>query len=202
MASGRGTSTVERTMREYDEARNDLRMAEPALALLEDEQAKKRLSRLSSPSLGSLELIKPEGYNRVMTTQVNGCATKMIREVKVEQCTRLLNRYDVDLMTYAEHGLNMARLPPSQTFDSFFDAEIDLRSTTGHNSFENPESTNQQGGTGIMAIGELIQYYRHPSNDFRKLGRWSLCIIEGNPQHRTRVVSAYCVGRSKAKGHS
>ena len=68
-------------------------------------------------------------------------------------------------MTYAEHGLNMARLPPSQTFDSFFDAEIDLRSTTGHNSFENPESTHQQGGTGIMAIGKLIQYYRHPSND-------------------------------------
>ena len=29
-------------------------------------------------------------------------------------------------MTYVKHGLNMVRLPPSQTFDSSFDAEIDL----------------------------------------------------------------------------
>ena len=104
-------------------------------------------------------------------------------------------------MTVVEHGLNMGRLPPSKTFDSFFDAEIELRSTTSHNTFENPESNHQQGGTGIMAIGELLQYYRVPSNDFRNLGRWSSCIIEGSPQHRTRVVSAYCVGKSTAKGH-
>ena len=200
MKGGLVSRSVERTMREYDEAREDLRSAEPALALLEEEQVKKRLARFSSPSLGSLEFNKPEGYNRMMVTQLNGCATRMIREVKVEQCTQLLNRYDIDLMTHAEHGLNMARLPPSKTFDSFFDAEIDLRSTTSHNSFENPESTHQQGGTGIMAIGELIQYYRHPSNDFRNLGRWSSCIIEGNPQHRTRVVSAYCVGKNKPRG--
>ena len=164
MRGGQGQRSIERTVQEYDEAREDLRNAEPALALLEEEQVRKRLPRFAGPSLGSLELCKPEGHHQVMVTQLNGCATWLVREVKVEQCTRLLNRYDVDLMTYAEHELNMARLPPSKTFNSFFNAEIDLRSTTGHNSFENPESTHQQGGTGIMAVGELIQYYGSPAN--------------------------------------
>ena len=75
----------------------------------------------------------------------------------MEQCTRLINRYDIDVMTFAEHGLNMGQFPPSQTFDSFFQTEIELRSTTGHNSFENPESRHQQGGTGIMAVGEMLE---------------------------------------------
>ncbi len=48
---------------------------------------------------------------------------------------RLLNRYNVDLMTYAEHGLNMARLPLSKTFDSLFDYRDRF---AFHNSFENP----------------------------------------------------------------
>ena len=93
-------------------------------------------------------------------------ATRIVREVKVEQCTRLINRYDVAVMTFAEHGLNMGQCPPSQTFDSFFQTEIELRSTTGHNSFENPESRHQQGETGIMAVGEMLEYYKPSNNDF------------------------------------
>ena len=109
------------------------------MVLLEEEQVKKHLPCFAGPSLGTTESCKLKGYNRMVATQLNGCATRMVREVKVKQCTRLLIRYDVNLMTHAEHSLNMAQLPPSQTFDSFFDTEIDLRSTMGHNSFENPE---------------------------------------------------------------
>jgi len=104
--------------------------------------------------------------------------------VKVEQYTRLINIYDVDVMTFAEHGLNMGQFPPSHTFDSFFQTEIELRSTTGHNSFKNPESWHQQGGTGIMAVGEMLEYYKPSNIDFRKLGRWTSALITGSPQHR------------------
>ena len=55
---------VESLAKEYDEAQEDLRMAEPAIAALEVEQVKKRLSRYSSLSLGTLESDKPEGYHR------------------------------------------------------------------------------------------------------------------------------------------
>ncbi len=95
----------------------------------------------------------------------------------------------------------MGRFPPSQTFDSFFQAEMEMRSSIGHNSFENPETQHQQGGTGIMAMGEILEYYKTPKDDFRKLGRWTSAIIQGSPQHRTQVVSAYCVGKTKPEGY-
>jgi len=120
--------------------------------------------------------------------------------VKVEQCTRLINRYDIDLLTFADHGLNMGQFPPSQTFDSFFQTEIELRSAAGHNSFENPDSPHQQGGTGIMAVGEMLQYYTSSNNDFRKLERWTSALVAGSPQHRTGVVTEYCVGKQKTAG--
>ena len=69
---------VESLAKDYDEAREDLRMAEPAIASLEVEQVKKRLLQCSSSSLGTLESDKPEGYHRFMTTQLNGCTTKLI----------------------------------------------------------------------------------------------------------------------------
>ena len=65
-----------------------------------------------------------------MAVQLNGVATKLRREIKVDQCTQLINKYDIDVMTYAEHGLNMARFKPSETFCSFFNAGIELRSIT------------------------------------------------------------------------
>ena len=176
MKKGVSSNDIARWTKEHDEARENLRMAEPILASLEEEQMKKRLSRYSAPALGRLPVDKPEGYQRLMTTQLNGTATKLIRDVKVEQYTRLINHYDIDLMTFAEHGLNMGQFPPSQTFDSFFQAEIEMKSSTGHNSFENPESQHQQGGTGIMAIGEILEYYKKPKDDFRKLGRWTSSI--------------------------
>ena len=45
----------------------------------------------------------------------------------------------------------MARFKPSETFDSFFHAKIELRLVTYHNSFENLLTQHQQGGTGILA---------------------------------------------------
>jgi len=201
MERGVSARDISRWVEEHDEAERNLRRAEPAMAALEEEQITKRLEKYRTSALGDLSMDKPEGHQRFMSLQLNGTATKLIREVKVEQCTRLINKYDIDMISFAEHGLNMGRFPPSQTFNSFFQAETELRSVTGHNSTENPETQHQQGGTGIMGVGELLEYYKKPANDFRKLGRWTSVIIEGSPQHRTRVVSAYCVGKTKPEGH-
>ena len=42
------------------------------------------------PALGNLETEKPEGYDRFMMVQLNGTATKVRRELKVDQCGRLI----------------------------------------------------------------------------------------------------------------
>ncbi len=105
--------------------------------------------------------------------QINNISGKLSREVKVEQSSRLINRYDVDMQAFQEVGVNWAQLPPSKTLASFFDAEVELRLVTGHNKHENPPSWHQRGGTGLLAVNELIEYCHKSGSDFRGLGRWS-----------------------------
>ena len=88
----------------------------------------------------------------------------------------------------------------SVTFASFFDAEIELRLVTGHNKTENPPTLHQQGGTGILGVSEILEYWRNPGTDWRGLGFWEIVWLEGSPEHRTRLVSAYCLGKGKSKG--
>jgi len=201
MKKGVSSGDVAKWAREIEEAKEYLRECDPNLAGLEDQQIEKRLSRYDVKPLGSLETQKPEGYRRFMSTQLNGTATKAIRDVKIEQTTNLINRYDVDMLSYQEHGLNMGFFPSSQTFDSFFEAEVKLRSITGHNTHENPDTPHQQGGTGLLAVNEISEYIKKAGcTDWRGLGRWSSYVLSSSPDHRTRVISAYCVGKHKTEG--
>ena len=70
----------------------------------------------------------------------------------------------------------------------------------GHNKHENPPTEHQQGGTGIMGVGTMLEYWRNPGTDWRGLGRWTSVCLEGSPAHQTRIVLAYCLGKSRAKG--
>ena len=105
-----------------------------------------------------------------MSTQLNGMSTKGVRDTKVEQITSLINKYDVNMVSYQEHGLNMSHFPALQTFYTFFEAELQLRSVTGHNVHENPDSPHQQGGTGLLALNEILEYLKEGSTDWRGLG--------------------------------
>ena len=132
-------------------------------------------------------------------TQLNGMATPAIRASKIAQSTALINKYEVDIQSYVEHGLNMAQLKPSKTFDSFFEAEVEMRLVTGHNRNEDPKSAHQQGDTGLLATNEICQYLVGRGTDFRGLGRWSWMTL-GSSIHQTRVLSVYCVGKRIADG--
>ena len=90
-----------------------------------------------------------------MATQLNGTATPGIRAVT--QCTALINKYDVDVMSYLEHGLNVPFFKSSKTFDSVFDSEVELQSVAANNRHKDTETPHQQGGTGIMATNEMIE---------------------------------------------
>ena len=54
----------------------------------------------------------------------------------MDQSSRLLNRYDVDMQAVLEPGINWAQFKSSETLASFFDAEVELQSVTGHNKHE------------------------------------------------------------------
>ena len=183
----------------FNEADEAVLFADPDIASLEEQQIKRRLEKYYVPSLGELPMKKPDGFRRFMATQLNGTATPAIRKAKIEQCTQLINKYDVDVQSYVEHGLNMAHFKASQTFDSFFEAEVELRSVTGHNKNEDPGTPHQQGGTGLLATNEIIEYWKGSGTDPRNLGRWSWIRLGAGP-HTTRVVSVYGVGKRKTEG--
>ncbi len=79
-----------------------------------------------TPAFGNLTTEKPEGYKQAVVVQLNGTVSKLCQKVKIDKCIQLINCYEVNIITYANHGLNMARLKPYETFNSFFDAEIEL----------------------------------------------------------------------------
>ena len=74
----------------------------------------------------------------------------------MEQATRLINKYDVDMMSCLEIGPNWAQTAQSKTLASYFDAEAELRSITGHNTHENPRTEIQPGDTGLLVVNEII----------------------------------------------
>ena len=128
---------------------------------------------------------KPKGYRRFLSLQMNGASSKGTREVKVEQTISLINRYDVDMVSYQEHGLNMAHFKSSETFDTFFEAEVKLGSVTGFNKTDQVDTAHIQGGTGLLTVNEILQYCRNSGTDFRNLGRWSWYLLYSTPEFRT-----------------
>ena len=199
LSRGLTEQDIAKIIEEDEEADDLLRSINPEIMGMEEQQIAKRLRRYSEPSVGDLPIEKPDGYRRFMATQLNGCATPVVRASKVARSTSLINHYDVDVQSYIEHGLNMGRFKASETFDSFFDAEILLRSVTGHNQTENPETAHQQGGTGLMCTNEISEYLRGTGTDPRGLGRWSWMRF-GSGSHHTRVVSVYAVKKGIKPG--
>ena len=176
---------------------------DPDIVSLEREQVKKRMKRYSRPTLGTLPSTKPTGFKRFCSIQLNGIAGKIGRRVKIEQIRRLVEEYDIDMVSLQEVGINWNRLLPSETLSSFFsDMEVELRSVTAHNSNEGKHipCVGQYGGTGLLSIGGILQYTKRHGKDFRGLGRWCWYTLEGSPEYRTRVLTAYHVGQRARAG--
>ena len=81
---------------------------------------------------------------------------------------------------------------------SYFDMEVDLRSVSSYNTTENPKGHYQPRGTAIVATYILCGYVKNTGVNYRKLGRWSWMLLEGEPGHRTRIVQVYSVGNNKS----
>ena len=82
-------------MRELDKAKKNMRSADLDLAALELKQVQKMMEKYNVPALGNLKTEKPEGYKIFKLTQLHSMSTKL--QVKMDQSTRLLNRYGINM---------------------------------------------------------------------------------------------------------
>lgn len=71
-----------------------------------------------------------------------------------------------------------------------------------NNKYQPKIGLAQQGGCTVIAQGEVCQYAKvsKGANDHRNLGRWASMILSSHPDQRTRIVTAYNVGRTKPEG--
>ena len=143
---------------------------------------------------------KPEGVYRFMAIQMNNLSTITTQLVKIEQMTRLINKFDLDMVSCLEVGTNWAQTPSSETLTSYFESEVFMRSVTGYNQNENASTKYQPGEAALLEVNEISEYCKKSGTDFRKLGRWSWFTLQGSPVHRTRIVSANHVGKAKLPG--
>ena len=105
----------------------------------------------------------------------------------------LIKRYEVNLVGIGELGLNMSLMRNGHRLLSIFpELGLDTRSSVSYNEHESI-SLHQQGGVGMILLGELLPYYKPGSKDFRRLGRWDSSILSAKQGHITQVVHSYGV---------
>jgi hypothetical protein len=105
----------------------------------------------------------------------------------------LIKRYDVNLVGIGEVGLNMSLMKNGYRFLSVFpELGLETKSSVSYNEHENIR-LHQQGGVGMILVGDILPFYKPGSKDFRRLGQWDSSIISGKQKHVTRVVHGYGV---------
>ncbi len=144
--------------------------------------------------------MRPDGVWRWMYCQINSFSSGGARETKIRKVIALMDKYDVDGVTFCESGINWSVGPSSRDLKSFFDPfmEREIRTVSAHNIHGPRVSPFQQGGVSILLTHSLLQYARRHATDFRNLGRWTSWTLAHNPVHRTRIVVAYNPGHFRA----
>jgi hypothetical protein len=163
------------------------------LALAELEAARHMAKTLVLPH-GDLATERTNGTFRGLYVQLNGMRTNKIRNRKAAILQSLCRRYDIGIASFAEVGVNRSRSKHKKRLLTLLpDLSQSACCSTSHNRHDRSGAIKQQGGTGILVLGDLIQFYRKGRKDFRGLGRWDSCLLQDSPGHRTRYVQGYAV---------
>ena len=189
-------------VKKWREEQQELEQFDDELIATETTRMEERYNKLNVPVLGSMPKEKRDGYYRWANFQLNGMASRPVRERKVSEITEIIRKYDLNGFCAQELGTNFSALPSHETFADFFLPSLQgqLRGTTAHNKHGPAVARHQQGGCGILLLDEAMEYARRPQDDFRNLGRWTSFQFYANPEHQCRIVSFYQLCSTKPKG--
>ena len=145
----------------------------------------------------------PEGF-RAMSLNINGLQMSKSANHKAERLRYILPKYDIDVLGMQETCVNWRRFKPSHTVASLLRSRTEsIRSTHSFNKHETDNiGTVQRGGTATVATDQISSYVKSSGSDHTNLGRWSYYLLEGEPGHKTRVVTAYSPCGSRNSGLS
>jgi hypothetical protein len=164
-----------------------------------DNEASAYLSKRRVPTIGYVPPKKLAGTYRWLFGNINGLSTNRAQNFKADRLRSLISEYEPDGLGFVEIGLDVRHLKPSETIATILQLDGTTRTATSTNRHQPKLGKRLQGGCAIIALGEICQYVKitNGSNDPRDLGRICSMILQANPQHRTRIVNVYNVGRPK-----
>ena len=124
---------------------------------------------------------------------VNCMQTKIKDNEKLVKAKELLEELEASIYAIQEHQINPKHKSNVNGLSQMFrGGEAEVRSQIGHNTHENI-SRRQEGGTGMVLYGELIDQYdaSESGRDPSGLGSWVVMVFWGSDGITTRIVSAY-----------
>ena len=147
---------------------------------------------LACPPHGSVPEDRPEGVFRGALVQLNGMVTRQVKNRKARMLKAVVRKYGVQFIGLSEVGVNLKKAKVKRLLSLLPDLGLEARCSTAHNIHENI-AIHQQGGVATIVLGEMLNYYKRGTKDFRNLGRWDSFLIQSVDGHRTRVVQGYGV---------
>lgn len=123
---------------------------------------------------------------------------------KLEKAKGLIDELEVDIAALNEHNMRLGhKLNRNGLSQMFNGGETEIRSVMGSNVHEKGGGRVQQGGTGLLLYGSLIDQYNFESSgkDETGLGLWVHMVFQGDDGIKTRIVCGYnpCQSGKKTK---
>ena len=176
-----------------------------------DDQGISNIVRQQSSLLNPLGVIpgsKADGVTRLFYENVNGIATHISGNEKLEKVKGILDDMEVDLFAFNEHKINFAHRDNKKNgLAKLFNGGETLTRAVGGNLKHPVAKTlgrKMEGGTGMIAYGELASVLRMDLSgmDCTGLARWSYMTFSGRDQHITTVLVGYNPCRTTPGKHS
>jgi hypothetical protein len=161
-----------------------------------------KIQRYNVERLGDIPTVREDGTIRILVSQMGGCASAEVGEIKIAATERLIQKYDINLCLFMKLNFNWSKVNSSANLASCFTKkEREMRCVMEHNIAEMDAlfEKHQPGGTGMLGRHEYLQYAAKPSVDLRGLGRRCSWPFFCNPTHVTRIADAYRPCASKVE---
>lgn len=137
---------------------------------------------------------KTEGVTRLIYENLNGIQTRLTNNDKLEKMRDLIDELGADIAAFTELQVNWRHKDNVNGLSQMFKGgESEVRSVAGHNVHETGGGKRQQGGTGLVLNGPLIEQYDFEASgkDDSGLGRWAVMVLRGQDGLTTRIVCGY-----------
>ena len=130
---------------------------------------------------------------RVLCINLNIMSFWLKDNYKAERLKFVLEKHGVGIAGLQEACINWSNFNLSQTLASILRAKAEkLRSIASHNERETKNIRRYQwGGAATILHNQLSAFVIDSRSDHTGLGRWSWYLVEGEPGHRTYVITAY-----------